>query len=330
MSFDLRSYFTMAMINRYLKELQPLKTPVIDTVFTNRPLQPLPVIAADLLTPVLHEMPLVRRGGRSIPVGSESGSIAAYEPFPLRPDKFVKASDINNLKLMGQSSIELWARNWVDYLRRIVRKTTEAMAAVSLSGTLAWPVKLEGGGFENYSVVFGSTLSVTPTTLWSASGAKIKDVFKTLTEMHEAVQEYGYGSQIEFWCASDAFLTLFSLAEAVTTTVTKSFGVDIKVDAAGITIGDYLIKRRAEKYRHPQTGVMTPIVPAKTLRLVALDAGHFMPYAAVDDLDANLQATPFFTKPIKMDNPSGYQIVGESKPFPVPNVHGICDAVVIS
>lgn len=326
---NLSQYFTVAAIMKYLKTLPILKTPVMDTVFTFRPQQPLPMIAADLLTPVLHELPMVRRGGKSIPAITESGAVAFYEPFPFRPDKFIKGSDLNNLKVLGESSKQQWAMNTTDALRRIVRKSTEAICAVSLSGTLTWPVKLEGGGFETYTVVYGSTLSVVPDVKIDANGAKVKDVFAILTAMHEALQEKGYGGTLEIWAASDAFNALFALVESVLTSSKLNVGIQIGMNDNGINIGGYLVKRRAEKYRNPQTGEMTPIMPAKTIRMIATDAGHFMPYCALDDLDANLQPLPFFVKPIESKNPSGYQLVAESKPFPVPNVNGICDAVVL-
>jgi hypothetical protein len=64
--------------------------------------------------------------------------------------------------------------------------------------------------------------------------------------------------------------------------------------------------------------------------MVALDAGHKLPYCALDDLDAKLQPLPFFVKPLKTDDPSGYKLVAESKPFPVVNVKGICTSAVLS
>ena len=64
--------------------------------------------------------------------------------------------------------------------------------------------------------------------------------------------------------------------------------------------------------------------------MIAKDAGHRLIYCAVDDLDANLQAMPFFIKPVKKDDPSGIKLISEGKPFPVVNVKGICRATVIS
>ena len=39
-------------------------------------------------------------------------------------------------------------------------------------------------------------------------------------------------------------------------------------------------------------------------------------YLALDDFDAGLKALPFFAKQVKSDDPSGYKIIGMSKPLP--------------
>ena len=324
--FNIGSLFTKEAIIRRLKSLPILKTPVMDTIFADRPQLALPLVGDDIVRATVNTLPVVRRGAPSIPAIKKSGGIVFYEPLPVRPNAEVTGQDLNNLKILGNSSREAWAVERTDFLRRAVRKTTEAMCAVSLSGTLTWPVQLEGGGFDTWNIVFGSPLSVTPDTLWSAGGAKLKDVYMTLQAMEEALQEKGYGGKVEIWAGKTAYNTLFGLAEASATTAK----IRVELTDQGINIGGYLIKRRAEKYRNPETGTMTAIVADKNVKMIALDANHRMPYCALDDLDANLQALPFFVKPIELKDPSGYKLVGESKPFPLPNVEGICDAVVNS
>lgn len=324
--FDVRSLFTRAAIIKYLKALPRLKTPVMDTIFSNRPQHPLPVVGADMITPVVHELPVIKRGAPSIPATRETGSIGVYEPFPVRPNVFVTAADLNNLKLLGASGLDAWARERTDLLRRVIRKTCEAMCAVALTGRLQWPVKLEEGGFETYDVDFGNPLSVTPGKMWDASDAKLVHVFDTLTGMSEAIEEKGYGSSLEIWAGKSAYNALFAIAENSRTTAK----IRVEITDQGINVGGYLVRRRAEKYRKPDTGEMIPVVDDKTVKMIAKDAGHFMPYCAIDDLDGNLQPLPMFVKPERKSDPSGYKLIGESKPFPVPNVAGICDAVVVS
>jgi len=324
--FDLKSLFTRESIVRYLKALPIIKTPVMDTIFDDRPQLALPVVGADMVSATANTLPVVRRGAPSIPATAKTGEIAFYEPLAVRPNVQVTGQDLNNLKILNINGKDAWAREKTDFLRRVVRKTTEGMCAVSLSGTLAWPVQLESGGFDGWEIVFGSILSVTPAKLWDDATAKLKDVFATLQDMEEAIQEKGYGGKVEIWGGKTAYETLFGLAEDSKTTAK----IRVELTDQGINIGGYLIKRRAEKYRNPQTGAMTAVVADKVVKMIATDANHRLVYCAVDDLDANLQAMPFFAKPIKLDDPSGYKLIAESKPFPLPNVDGICDATVVA
>ena len=68
----------------------------------------------------------------------------------------------------------------------------------------------------------------------------------------------------------------------------------------------------------------------KSVIMVALDAPFKLFYCAIDDVDAGLKAMPFFTKTVKMDNPSGFDLIGISKPIPVPVVRAICTAEVVA
>lgn len=321
---DIRSLFNPAAVARYLTSLPVLKTPVMDTIFINRPQHPLAMIGADMLTPVVHALPLVRRGAPSIPATTESGVTAFYEPFPVRPNSKVSGVDLNNLKMLGVTSREQWAVQKTDTLRRAVRMTTEALCAQSLTGKIQWPVQLEAGGFETYEVDFGAILSVVPDKLWDAVDTKIKDVFELLTAMEEKIQEQGFGSTVEIWAGKTAYGALFALAEEFKSTAK----LRVEITDQGINIGGYLVKRRSELYRNPQTKVMTAVVGTKELKMIATDAGHFAPYCALDDLDGNLQPMPMLVKPVKTDDPSGYKLIGEAKPFPIPNVKGICAATV--
>jgi hypothetical protein len=324
--FDLTSLFTKESMIRRLKSLPVLKTPVMDAIFTDRPQLPLPVVSADMVRQVARTMPVIRRGAPSIPATSVTGEISFYEPLPVRPNVQVTGQDLNNLKVLNAQSKEAWAVERTELLRRAVRATVEGMCSVAMTGTLTWPVKLEAGGYDSYSVVFGSPLSVTPTTLWSAGGAKLKDVFKSLSDMEEALEAYGYGSNVVIWAGKTAYDTLFGLAEASVTTAK----IRVEITDQGINVGGFLVRRRAEKWRNPQTGALTAVVPDNDVWMIDLNAGHKLVYCAVDDLDANLQALPLFVKPVKLVDPSGYKLIAESKPFPLPNVEGICEATVYS
>lgn len=323
---DIRGLFSKEAIIRYLTALPILKTPVMDTVFGNRPQHPLPMLGVDDVSLVANPLPVVRRGAPSISAVSESGNITLYEPLPVSAHKSVTGADLLNLQMLRGDGLEAWAREKTDLLRRACRLTTEALCALALTGTVEWPVQLDKGGWEVYKIEYGIPLSVTPDTLWDAGGVKLKAVFELLTNMQELTQDHGYGGQVVIWAGKAAYNALFAIAEASVTTAKMR----VEITEKGINVGGYLVERRSERNRNPQTGAMTPVVADDEVVMLALDAGHKLPYCALDDLDARLQPLPFFVKPIETKDPSGYRLVGMSKPFPVPNVKGICRATVLS
>jgi hypothetical protein len=59
--FDIAGLFAKDAIVRYLKSLPVLKTPVMDSIFTDRPQLGLPVVGADMILETAHALPVVRR-----------------------------------------------------------------------------------------------------------------------------------------------------------------------------------------------------------------------------------------------------------------------------
>ncbi len=324
---ELAGLFSREALLRTLKEAQPLQTTVMDTVFTNRPKHPFPLLRADEYTDILQTAPLVRRGGMPVQVKSGTGSRAIYEPFSLNPMDQVTGAELNDMKLLDNTSLKAWQAAKTDKLRRVIRTSTEGMCAAALSGTLTWPTAIEGG-YEEYQVDFGTPLSHTAAKKLSTQGAGIVDLLNILRGLKQKLAGRGYGSKTVIWAGSTVFSKIMAIALNFTSDAEIKVQVHAQVVEGGINVGGYLIREMAETYT-PPGGTATPKVAADKLVMVALDAGHSLPYCAIDDLDGNLQALPFFIKPVKTDIPSGYSLVAESKPFPLVNVNGIatCTAV---
>lgn len=322
---DIRGLFTPQAVAQRLKTLPIIKTPVIDEIFVNRIQNPFPLVGIEDITAVIKAMPVTRRGAPSISATSEGMAYSFIEPLPINIKTTVTASDLNNLKMLSEMSKEAWATGKTDYLRQAARMTTEGIAVQSLTGAISWPCQLQSGAFEDYSISYGSPLAFNPAVLWDNGACTLTDVFTTLQAMEEAINEKGY-SDIVYWAGKTAYLNLMKLAENSKTTAK----IRVEMTDQGINIGGYLVKRRAEKYTNPQTGATVAYIADKAIKAVARDAGAKLIYSAIDDLDANLLPMPFFAKPIKTDDPSGYTIIGQSKPLPVSNPNGICDATVVS
>ncbi len=321
---NLRTFFTPQAIAQRLQALPPIKSPTMDLIYPGRSQHPLAVLGVDEISEVALTVPVVRRGSPSTPVVTDAREISYIEPLPLRPSTTLTAVDLNNFKLLDNSGRDVWVSAKMDILRRIVHRSTEALCAQSLTGTITYPVKLQGGGYDSYQVVFGTPQSYVPATAWDNAQAKITDIFKTFTEMQVLLQEAGYGGQVEIWAGKTAFYGLMALAEKVTSTAR----IRVEISAEGVFVGNYLVKLRAETYKNPETGLFVQIVPDDKIVMVAQDANHRLFYCAVDDLDANLVPMPFFVKPIEQKDPSGIKLVAESKPLPVPVPKAICWAQV--
>ncbi len=324
---NLAALFSREALLRTLKEAKPLHTTVMDRIFTNRPKHPFSLLRADEYADVLQTAPLVRRGGMPVQIKGGSRSGAIYEPFSLNPMDQITGAELNDLKILNNTSLAAWRAAKTDKLRRIIRTSTEGMCSAVLSGTLTWPTAVEGG-YEDYQVDFGTPLSHTAAKKLSSSGANVADLIDILRGMKKQLAQKGYGSKILIWADSDVYSKIMAIALNHKSDAELGVKIHCQLVGGGIAVGPYLIEEMAETYT-PPGGEATPKVAPKQIVMIALDAGHSLPYCAIDDLDGNLQPLPFFIKPVKTDIPSGYSLIAESKPFPLVNVNGIVTCTAI-
>lgn len=323
---NLKGFFTPEAVALRLKGMAPLKTTVVDTFFARKVNHPFAKVGADDIAEVGAAAPLIMRGAPSLSVSQGPLRLSDYEPYEVSIHKFFTAADVNNLVLLDRTGLEARLAAVDDSLRRICRATAEGIASTALTGTISWPVQLEKGGFETYQVKFGDPFTFTPSKLWDALDAKIREVFGDLQEMETIVQEGGYGGEVKFWAGRKAFAQLLALAEVYGENPKAKLRVEIS--DKGISIGGFLVAKQAERYKNPETGAMVPKVADHKILAFASDAAHTLFYCAIDDLDGKLAPLPYYSKPVPTSDPSGVKVLGRSKPFPVPIVKAMCWAAV--
>lgn len=323
-AINFRKFFTREALIKALDRLAPLKTPIMDLIYpeANRMNHPLPVVGYEDLGLPLQNIPVVRRGTASYGLKPESDKIVMIEPQPVNPSIPVDAVTLNNFKILDPTGQQALIDNRIDTLRRVCRATTEALCCQSLTGAINYPMRSDGG-LLTYQVDFGSPQSVSIGTKWGDAGKKIGGIIEDLAKMSEKLKKRGYGSRIAYLAGLDVFSVLVEKAGAL---ANQSLVI---VSENQVTIGGVTIRLETGSYVDLPNGQSVPVVPPKNVLAVDLDAGHKLIYCAIDDLDANLQAMPFFVKPIKTDDPSGWRFVAESKPLPVPRVAAICTAQVL-
>ena len=146
------------VIAEVVKSLPPVKTKVLDDVYTRKVNHPFPQIGIKEVQDVAGAVPVVRRGAPGVPVSGRDSSITYIEPQPIKVNDSVTAADANNLKSMGAQGYRAFMAQKLDILRRKVKATTEALAAQSLTGKISYPIRLENGQNDTYEVAYSGRL----------------------------------------------------------------------------------------------------------------------------------------------------------------------------
>lgn len=322
---DLRKFFTPKAIAETLETLPPIQTPVLDRIYPepNRKQHQLPVLGINELRRTVKNVPVVRRGTSAVTLEGKEGAITYIEPQPVEVSSFLTAKELNDMKLLGERGLQDYIREIIDYQRQVIRKTTEALAAQSLTGEISYPMKTNAG-LDTYTVNFGSTNSYTVTTAWNSNGKTLDDVLKDLIEISTVITEKGY-SNVAFLAGTEAFVALAKLVISL-----QGKTINAQVTEKAISVAGFTVELFNGVYVDLTDGSTKYVVDPEKLCAVGLDAPFRLYYCAIDDIDAGLVAMPFFAVPDMKKNPSGVEIIGKSKPLPVPVVDAICWADVIA
>lgn len=322
---DVRKYFTPKAIAETLENLSPLKSPVMDRVYPEsvRKQHQFPVLGINEIKKTIKNVPVVRRGTAAVVLDQGQGGITYIEPQPIDVSSFLTAKELNDMKLLSEKGVQDYIAEIIDYQRQVVRKTTEALAAQSLKGEISYPMKTNAG-LDTYTVNFGSTLSYTVSTAWNNQNKKLSDILMDLISISELINNKGY-SNIAFLAGSSAFSALAGLVLAV-----QGNRINAQVTEKSITVAGFTVELFNGVYTDLTDNSTKYVIDTDKICAVALDAPFRLYYCAIDDIDAGLVAMPFFATPETKKNPSGIEIVGRSKPLPVPVVEAICWADVIS
>lgn len=327
MNLDLKKYFTPQAIVATLERLPSLKTPTMDLLFPVTQNVPRPIIGVKDLGLPIGNIPVVRRGTQSYPISGSSGSISFIEPQPVNPSEFISGADLNNLRMMNESSIQQEIDNIFDRLRRACRATAEALSVQALTGSINYYMRADGGANIPYEVEYGTIgdASNNVAKKFDAADAKISDVVKGIAAILEVLKDKVDGNDIEILAGFDVFAVLCDLAGALSNSSIA------QASATGLNVGGgFTIRLFSNTYKNLDSGASVPVVPAKHLLVADKQSGFKMLYAALDSMEAGQQAMPFFATYEEKKDPSGVNVIGESKPLPVVNVNGIVKAKVLA
>ncbi|WP_417883039.1 major capsid protein [Vibrio rumoiensis] len=308
------------LLNNY-KKRKPVPMRIRNKVFGQAVFYPSVRIPWSVLKETLSNIPVVRRGTRAYQLGGDDLETQSIEPQGFSTVSHVSAAELNNLKALGLTNIKKYFEMLQSGVMRKIEFSTEALCAQSLTGKISYPMKTSDGAAELFEVDFGEPLRYSFTESLNAAGATIETVYSALQDMDEKIQSKGYGMNLEVLCGKTLFARILTLAGQ-----NKSNVLDVKVSKGQVNVGGYIVNLENGSYQTMVGGMKTVVktVPDDQMVMIDLDAGHTPYFAALDDLDAGLQALPFFAKVIKTDDPSGADVYTMSKPLPAVVVDAIC------
>lgn len=325
----LRNLFAPGAVAATMKTMSPLATTVMDKFFKNRPTHPLPLIGkADLVT-VTRTVPVVRRDGTPISLDPDSMAMEFVAPLPVKTKINVSASELNDLRVMlgNTAALEAWRKNKVEQIRKTTRDTTEGICSVVLAnGKIDWPVQLEGGRMENYSIDYGA-IGVHTIESPLTKDTPLSEVYTLLSDMEQQIRMAGVGGKVTFQAGKNVAKLFIDMADAVRTTIKSP--VSIKLEEGKVVIGGYSVEFMTETYPDPVSGEWVPKLNENTLMAVTADAPGNVWYCAVDSVSANNAAVPMHIIPVAKDDDTGIALIGQSKPMPARQSRASCRCSVL-
>jgi hypothetical protein len=309
-----------------LNRLPPLRTFVMDLIYPEpaRRSHPFDRLSySDLQLPTKN-IPLVTRGSVSYALTPDKNKITQIDPANFTPSVTISAADINRFRSLNQNGQQTLIDNYVDQLRRSVRKSTEALAIQSITGEIEYDIRGADGAMDIYKVDFGTPKAVAVSKKWDDPNTKAGDVVATIGQINESLQETSDGTDIVHLIKYDVYAALVSKAAALNNSDL------IKVFPDCVQIGNAKFVICSARYYSYKDKKFVDAIPDGAVVSIARDDAFRLFYCALDSLDANFASLPFYVHSVKLEDPEGAKFIGQSRPMPVPNVDAIRKTQVLA
>lgn len=327
----LRGYFNSSVLARLIEAQTPADSVIFNRVFTNRQNRATDMVNLAQITRATKSMPVISRGGQAIPLDPKNASSTWIEPLAVRLSDYISGATLNRLKALwntgdnGQNLVQAELDKIISDLMRSSELTRNALCAQALTGTINYQQD-SNGMKERYIIKFGDTQTYTLGKLLSEPDATLVDLIMLLNGMKKKMADEGFAGSPIILAGSNAFSTICNLITA--TPYSERFGASINSNVVSIT--GFNIELDDGSYADTDEAGKTVIKDAVDKnKMVMVLAGYAeLDYMAIDDVNGNLQALPFFSKTIEISDPSGFKVISESKPMPLVAPKAICWATV--
>jgi hypothetical protein len=330
----LSSYFTLALISQLITRQKAVRSIIFDQVFgyrTNTPNSRVRIV--DILKRT-GNVPVVSRGSAALSLSGGSMTNTEIEPMPIRLSDFISGAKLNDLRNLygtgdarGQQLVSSALDEIVLDLMHATELTRNALCAQAISGKIDYMMQTEGG-YERYQVAYGdgTPLAFAPAKKWNDDACTLSMIISDLSDMEDALAEAGCSGEVKYLVGKKAYS---AVADKIANMPNDS-RIDAKAEKGTLDLGGYTLIKDGLTYKDRDasgTEVTKYEVDVDKIVGFATDI-PVLTYCAVDDVDGNLEPVPFFSKTVKVDDPSGYKVISESKPMPLVSAKGFCWATV--
>lgn len=308
----LQSFFTTKNLTDVLIALPKPQTPIKDLLFpeSKRKQKTSPVIGIGEVENTTGAIPVVSRGSASYPVNEGKKEVNVLQPEGFKPSIFLSAKEVNDMIAIGETdSVNAKLNETVETLRDRISVSTEILCAQALSGEISYPAATAGGALDTYKVTLGAPKKMTDTDI---AGKTIAILQQNLEQQFLEQRKTGCTTDVRYLVGTDVYSAIIGM---IANTTSPNIPVQW-TDYGCVLFGKYKLMPMSATYALPGTNTLTDVVDSKSIQTIDIANAGTLFYLALDDFDAGLKALPFFAKNVKSQDPSGYKIIGMSKPLP--------------
>jgi hypothetical protein len=319
----LTPYFSQRSVADIVNELPKPLTPMADFLFppAARKQKQSPFISIEEVKAETGAIPLIRRGSSSYPVDTTESTRTLIEIDPVSPSVFISAKDMNDLIALGEAeSVKAFIAEKIELLRDRVSETIETMSRQALSGKIDYPYAAADGIGGSCEIEIGTPKTLKPVNL---AGSDIAKIQTWLEDLYQTQAASGASGDVVFMVGSAVYSFLVNIF------VAAKLSAPVAWEAEGVTLfGKYKIRAQGLTYKLPGSKEVHGVLESNQVLTMDRSRTGKLFFAALDDLDANLAALPFYAKPIETRDPDGVKIVASSKPLPAPALSKMCRQTV--
>lgn len=325
---NVQQLFKPDRVAQVIRDTETHGTQVLDRFYPPETRQPWDqvLVPVEEIQSITRAVPLVIRGAEGIAIGGDQQTFNYIEPQAVKTKAALAATEYNNARQVSMETVQEWANRKTARTVETHRKTAEALAAESLTGTVQYPIyDTQGNKIGDFTVNYGSLQSFTVSADWTADATKLSTIHQDLSDMRRILERAGYaGNRITVGTA--VFGALIDKVQAIGNDTRLTARV---TDEGGIRLGQYLIEEFAGQYFDPDGDTYRDSIGANELLMDDRNAPWTHLWVRLDnfkmlnEFGSAVRQSPLGIVTEVSQDGSVINMYAESKPFAIPPVRAM-------